>query len=82
MVNDKKVEEEVISEIRKVAPKKTDIVKYYKGNKPIFDQYGITKQIKSSFGKTATMASGAYLVIERTEAMYVVDVNRLILYSG
>ena len=75
VVNDKKVEEEVISEIRKVAPKKTDIVKYYKGNKPIFDQYGITKQIKSSFGKTATMASGAYLVIERTEAMYVVDVN-------
>ncbi|MCH2023055.1 MAG: Rne/Rng family ribonuclease [Saprospiraceae bacterium] len=75
VVNDKRVEEEVISEIKKVAPKKIDIVKYYNGSKPIFDQYGITKQIKSSFGKTATMASGAYLVIEKTEAMYVVDVN-------
>jgi len=75
IVNDQKVQEEVISEIRKVAPKKTDIVKYYNGKKPIFDQYGITKQIKSSFGKTATMASGAYLVIESTEAMHVVDVN-------
>lgn len=75
VVNDKKVQEEVISEIKKVAPKKVDIVKYYSGNRPIFDQYGITKQIKSSFGKTATMASGAYLVIESTEAMHVIDVN-------
>ena len=75
VVNDKKVEEEVISEIRKVAPKKTDIVRYYSGNRPIFDQFGITKQIKSSFGKTATMHSGAYLVIESTEAMHVIDVN-------
>jgi ribonuclease G len=75
IVNDKKVQEEVVSEIKKVAPKKVDIVKYYSGSKPIFDQFGITKQIKSSFGKTATMASGAYLVIESTEAMHVVDVN-------
>lgn len=75
IVNDKKVQEEVISEIKKVAPKKVDIVKFYSGSKPIFDQFGITKQIKSSFGKTATMASGAYLVIESTEAMHVIDVN-------
>lgn len=75
IVNDKKVQEEVISEIKKVAPKRADIVRYYSGSRPIFDQYGITKQIKSSFGKTATMASGAYLVIESTEAMHVIDVN-------
>lgn len=75
IVNDRKVEEEVISEIEKVAPKRTNIVRFYKGNRPIFDQYGITKQIKSSFGKTATMQSGAYLVIESTEAMHVIDVN-------
>lgn len=75
LVNDKKVEEEVASEIKKVAPNRSNIVKYYNGNRPIFDQYGITKQIKSSFGKTATMPTGAYLVIEQTEAMYVIDVN-------
>ncbi len=75
IVNDKKVQEEVSSEIKKIAPKKTNIVKLYNGARPLFDQYGITKQIKSSFGKTATMASGAYLVIEQTEAMHVIDVN-------
>ena len=36
---------------------------------------GIIKQIKSSFGKTASLPSGAYLVIEHTEAMHVIDVN-------
>lgn len=75
VVNDKKVYEEVSTEITKVAPSKKDVVKLYKGPRPIFDQYGITKQIKASFGKTATMASGAYLVIENTEAMHVIDVN-------
>ncbi len=52
-----------------------DIVSMYKGTKPIFETFGVTKQIKSSFGKTATMNSGAYLVIEHTEAMHVIDVN-------
>ena len=42
---------------------------------PIFDQYGITKQIKSSFGKNVPFSGGAYLVIEHTEALHVIDVN-------
>ncbi len=51
------------------------ILDLYKGKRDIFDHYGISKQIKSSFGKTYTMRSGAYLVIEHTEAMHVIDVN-------
>lgn len=58
-----------------IAPDKVKIVKLYKGTKPIFETFGVTRQIKSSFGKTSTMNSGAYLVIEHTEAMSVVDVN-------
>lgn len=58
-----------------IAPDKAKIVKQYKGAKPIFENFGINRQIKSSFGKTSTMNSGAYLVIEHTEAMSVVDVN-------
>ncbi|MEM9991437.1 MAG: ribonuclease E/G, partial [Bacteroidota bacterium] len=42
---------------------------------PIFDVHGVTRQIKSSFSRTPTMSSGAYIVIEHTEAMHVVDVN-------
>jgi ribonuclease G len=45
------------------------------GDQAIFDQYGITKQVKSSFGKTVNLNSGAYLIIEHTEALHVIDVN-------
>ena len=47
----------------------------YTGELPIFDNFGITKQIKSSFGKIVSYKSGAYLIIEHTEALHVVDVN-------
>ena len=58
-----------------IAPERAEIVKLYKGQLPIFDNFGITKQIKSSFGKTISYKSGAYLIIEHTEALHVVDVN-------
>jgi ribonuclease G len=47
----------------------------HKSRKPIFDQYGVSRQIKASFGKTSTLQSGAYIVMESTEAMHVIDVN-------
>jgi len=58
-----------------IAPDKKDIVKLYKDDAPIFDHFGITKQIKSAFGKTVSFKSGAYLIIEHTEALHVIDVN-------
>src|SRR5690606_30306875 len=45
------------------------------GGQPIFEAYGIAKQVKSSFGKTVNMSSGSYLIIEHTEALHVIDVN-------
>ncbi len=42
---------------------------------PIFDQYGITKQVKAALVKPLTCRSGAYLIIEHTEALHVIDVN-------
>lgn len=58
-----------------IAPNRMNILHHHNSKKPVFDTYGVTRQIKSSFGKTATMSSGAYLVIEHTEAMHVIDVN-------
>ncbi len=74
-VNDALLYEEIRSYISGIAPDQTEIVKLYKGRLPIFEHFGIDKQIKSSFGKTVTMANGAYLIVEHTEAMHVVDVN-------
>lgn len=58
-----------------IAPDKKEIVKLYSKDTPIFDNFNITKQIKSSFGKTVSFRSGAYLIIESTEALHVIDVN-------
>ncbi len=74
-VNDKTVLEEVKDYVTLIAPEMADIVKLYKGRVPIFDNYDVTRQIKSSFGKTVNYKHGAYLIIEHTEALHVVDVN-------
>ena len=74
-INDEQVFNEVKEYVTLIAPEKAGIVKLYSGNVPIFDNFSITKQIKSSFGKTVNYKHGAYLIIEHTEAMHVVDVN-------
>jgi ribonuclease G len=75
VINDKGIFSETKSYIQRIAPEKADIVAYHQNGTPIFDQYGITKQVKASFGKTVNLNSGAYLIIEHTEALHVIDVN-------
>lgn len=58
-----------------IAPENKEIVKLYGKEIPIFDHFNITRQIKSSFGKTVSFKSGAYIIIEHTEALHVIDVN-------
>lgn len=61
--------------VHEIAPNKESIVKLYQSNVPIFEKFGVERQIKTSFGKTVSMSKGAYLVIEHTEALHVIDVN-------
>ncbi len=74
-VDNKSLYEEVKEFVSDIAPGQTSIVKLYKGDIPIFQKFGVDRQIKTSFGKTVSMPSGAYLVIEHTEALHVIDVN-------
>ncbi len=74
-VNDPVLYEEINDYVKTFAPDKTDIVKLYKSKAPIFEHFGVEKQIKSSFGKIVSIKSGTYLIIEHTEALHVIDVN-------
>ena len=74
-VNDAAVFTEVRDYVELIAPERKEIVKLYKDEAPIYDSFGISKQIKSAFGKTVSFKSGAYLIIEHTEALHVIDVN-------
>jgi ribonuclease G len=75
VINDKNMYTDTRAYIGKIAPEKQDIVHHYHNGAPIFDHYGITRQVKASFGKTVNLDSGVYLIIEATEALHVIDVN-------
>ena len=74
-VNDQRMYEDIKRNLSTIAPDKVNILKLYKGTVSIFENFGIDRQIKALFGKTVTMKSGAYLIVEHTEAMHVIDVN-------
>ena len=75
IVNDESIFNEIKDYISTIAPDKEKIVKHFSKDMPIFEKFGINKQIKSLFGKTVTFKDGAYLIIEHTEALHVIDVN-------
>lgn len=74
-VNDAETFAQIQNYVALIAPERKEIVKLYTKEAPIFDHFNITKQIKSSFGKTVSFKSGAYIIIEHTEALHVIDVN-------
>lgn len=74
-VNDSDTFEQIKKYVSIIAPDRADIVQTYNRDEPIFDHFSITRQIKSSFGKTVSFRSGAYIIIESTEALHVIDVN-------
>ena len=75
IVNDQSACTEISDYIGSIQADKRKIVKFYKGRIPIFEHYGIDKQIKAAFGKTVSFKDGAYLIVEHTEAFHVIDVN-------
>lgn len=75
IANDPNLYHDTKAYIQSIAPDKSNIVKLYKGKTPIFENFGIEKQIKNSFGKIVTIRSGIYLIIEHTEALHVIDIN-------
>lgn len=74
-VNNAEIYEQILKYVTLIAPERKDIVNIYADDQPIFDHFNITRQIKSSFGKTVSFKSGAYIIIEHTEALHVIDVN-------
>lgn len=74
-VDSQELYEEISRYLQTIAPDKENILKLYKGTQPIFEHFNIERQIKSSFGRSVSMRKGAYLIIEHTEALHVIDVN-------
>lgn len=74
-IGDQALYEEIRSYVHEISPEMEKIVKLYRNKEPIFEHFGIEKQIKAAFGRTVNLPGGAYLVVEHTEALHVIDVN-------
>jgi ribonuclease G len=74
-VNDTSLYDEIREYVGSIAPEQARIVKLYAGKDPIFERFNISKQIRGSFGKYVSLRNGAYMIMEQTEALHVIDVN-------
>jgi ribonuclease G len=57
------------------AKRAADKVKLYSEPQPIFDRFGITRQLENAFSRQVHLKSGGYLVVDETEALVAIDVN-------
>lgn len=74
-VNDQTTCDEINQYLQLIAPQAQQIVKMYRGEQPIFDKFDITRQMKTGLGRTVGFKNGGYLIVDKTEAMYSIDVN-------
>ena len=74
-VNDEDMHREIREYVGMIAPESDKIVHLYKGTEPIFDHFQVTRQMKTGLGRTVGFKSGGYLIMERTEALFSIDVN-------
>ncbi len=75
IVDNKEIHKTIKDFLGIISPRRKRIAKLYRGDEPIFVRYGIEDQIKSIFDKRVPLSTGAYLVIEKTEALVAIDVN-------
>jgi ribonuclease G len=61
--------------IGRISRRSTSKVKFYSESQPIFDRFGITRQLESAFSRTVYLKGGGYIVVDETEALVAIDVN-------
>ncbi len=74
-INDQAIYDDVRHYLELIAPESAKIVKLYQGTQPIFDHFDITRQMKTGLGRTVGFKHGGYLIIDKTEALFSIDVN-------
>ncbi len=75
VVDSKKLFREIRTYVKWFAPKMANKVELYRGREPVFDVFGVEKEIAKSLQRKVWLKSGGYIIIEPTEAMVVIDVN-------
>jgi ribonuclease G len=75
VVDDRAAYEKCLGYVRALVPSLQDRVKHYTERAPIFDTFGIEKDIEKALRRRVWLKSGGYIVIDHTEALVSIDVN-------
>lgn len=75
VVDHPKAYERMRGMIAKISRRSAGKIKLYNEHQPVFDRFGITKQLENAFSRTVHLNSGAYIVVDETEALVAIDVN-------
>ncbi|MGA7161883.1 MAG: Rne/Rng family ribonuclease [Bacteroidota bacterium] len=75
VIDNKKLFKEIKTYVKLVSPQMVEKVEYYGKREPIFDVFGVEKEIATTLARKVWLKSGGYIIIDHTEAMTVIDVN-------
>lgn len=75
VIDSKKLFREIRAYVKWSSPSLLDKIEFHREREPIFDVYGIEKEIATAIGRKVWLKSGGYIIIDHTEAMVVIDVN-------
>lgn len=75
VIDDLKLYKQTVQYLKDVSPTLTDRVELYKGDRPLFDMYGIEQEVEKSLARKVWLNSGGYVIFDHTEALVAIDVN-------
>ena len=75
IIDSKRLYKKTQKYLEDISPSLLERLELYKLKSPLFESFGIESEIEKLMRPKAWLKSGAYLIIEKTEAMVVVDVN-------
>jgi ribonuclease G len=75
VIDNKKLFKEIRTYVKMFSPAMVEKIEYYGKREPIFDVFGVEKEIVTTLARKVWLKSGGYIIIEHTEAMTVIDVN-------
>jgi ribonuclease E len=75
VTDSRRVHGKVMEYVREIAPDLESKVTLHTGKLPAFEEHRVVEQIHKALDRKVWLPSGGYLIVERTEAMTIVDVN-------
>ncbi len=74
-VDNERAHKRIVGYLKKTSPHMIERVHRYKEKEPLFDRFGVEKEIASTLDRRVDLPSGGYLVFDYAEAFTVIDVN-------